>query len=66
VNGRLHASNLGGRTDLDTVNGELDASMTRLPSSPLELSAVNGTLRLTLPSDVRAGRSQHCFGQHLQ
>jgi hypothetical protein len=28
--------------------------MSRLPSSPLELSAVNGTLRLTLPSDVRA------------
>jgi DUF4097 and DUF4098 domain-containing protein YvlB len=54
VNGRLQAHNLGGRTDLDTVNGELDASMTRLPSSPLELSAVNGTLRLTLPSDVRA------------
>jgi DUF4097 and DUF4098 domain-containing protein YvlB len=54
VNGRLQAHNLGGRTDLDTVNGELDASISRLPSSPLELSAVNGTLRLTLPSDVRA------------
>jgi hypothetical protein len=53
VNGRLQARNLGGRTDLDTVNGELDASMSRLPSS-LELSAVNGTLRLTLPSDAKA------------
>lgn len=54
VNGRLQARNLEGRTDLDTVNGELDASVSRLPSSPLELSAVNGTLRLTLPSDANA------------
>jgi DUF4097 and DUF4098 domain-containing protein YvlB len=54
VNGRLHARNLGGRSDLNTVNGELDASMNQTASSPLELSAVNGTLRLTLPSDVRA------------
>ncbi len=59
VNGRLQVRNLGGRTDLDTVNGELDASMSRLPSSPLELSAVNGTLRLTLPSDVRAEVEAH-------
>jgi DUF4097 and DUF4098 domain-containing protein YvlB len=54
VNGRLQARNLGGRIDLDTVNGELDASMNRLPLSSLELSAVNGTLRLTLPSDAKA------------
>src|SRR6267378_800645 len=54
VNGRLQARNLGGRTDLGTVNGELDASMNRLPLSSLELSAVNGTLRLTLPSDAKA------------
>ncbi len=54
VNGRLQARNLEGRTELETVNGELDASMNRLPSSPLELSAVNGALRLTLPSDAKA------------
>jgi DUF4097 and DUF4098 domain-containing protein YvlB len=54
VNGRLQARNLGGRADLDTVNGELDASVGQLPSSPLEFSAVNGTLRLTLPSDAKA------------
>lgn len=54
VNGRLQAQNLEGRSALGTVNGELDASMSRLPSSPLELSAVNGTLRLTLPSDAKA------------
>jgi hypothetical protein len=70
VNGRLEARNLEGRADLGTVNGELDASMSRLPSSPLELSAVNGTLRLTLPSDAKAeveastvsGRISNDFG----
>ena len=54
VNGRLQVRNLEGRTDLSTVNGELDANINRMATSPLELSAVNGTLRVTLPSDVRA------------
>ena len=54
VNGRLVAHNLEGRAELNTVNGELDASMSRMPSSQLELSAVNGGLRLTLPSDAHA------------
>jgi hypothetical protein len=54
INGRLQARNLEGRAHLDTVNGELDASMSRLPSSPLELSTVYGTLRVTLPSDANA------------
>lgn len=58
VNGRLHARNLGGRTNLKSVNGELDASMSKLPS-PLELSAVNGTLRLMLPSDANADLEAH-------
>jgi Putative adhesin len=70
VNGRLAARNLGGRADLDTVNGELDASVGQMPASPLELSAVNGTLRLTLPSDAKAdleastvsGRISNDFG----
>ena len=53
VNGRLTARNLEGRADLGTVNGELDATVSRVPSSSLELSAVNGTLRLTLPSDAK-------------
>jgi len=69
VNGRLKASNLGGRANLSTVNGELDASVGSLPGS-LELSAVNGTLRVTLPSDAKAeveastvsGRISNDFG----
>jgi DUF4097 and DUF4098 domain-containing protein YvlB len=53
VNGKLSVQNLQGRTELNTVNGELDASVSQMPSS-VDLSAVNGTLRLTLPSDVKA------------
>jgi len=69
VNGRLRASNLGGRADLNTVNGELEASVGSTTAS-LQLAAVNGTLRLTLPSDVKAdveastisGRISNDFG----
>jgi DUF4097 and DUF4098 domain-containing protein YvlB len=53
VNGKLHVQNLQGRTELNTVNGELDASVSQMPSA-VDLSAVNGTLRLTLPSDAKA------------
>jgi DUF4097 and DUF4098 domain-containing protein YvlB len=59
VNGHLRARNLEGRTDLKSVNGELDVTMSRVPSSPLELSAVNGTLRLMIPSDARADIEAH-------
>lgn len=54
VNGRLHAMNLGGRTELNTVNGELNASIGHMSGGDLSLSAVNGILRLTLPSDAKA------------
>jgi hypothetical protein len=53
VNGKLQVQNLQGRTELNTVNGELDASVSQMPSA-VNLSAVNGTLRLTLPSDAKA------------
>jgi len=54
VNGRLEARNLQGHAKLNTVNGELDASVEQLPSSELELASVNGRLRVTLPSDANA------------
>ena len=53
VNGRLSARNLGGRTELSTVNGNLEASVDRL-SSPVEVSSVNASVLLTLPSDAKA------------
>lgn len=53
VNGQLIARNLGGRTELSTVNGRLEASLDRL-SSPVEVSSVNASVLLTLPSDSKA------------
>jgi len=53
VNGRLRARNLSGRTQLSTVNGNLEANLDRL-SSPVEVSSVNASVLLTLPSDAKA------------
>ena len=53
VNGRLRAKNLSGRTQLSTVNGNLEANLDRL-SSPVEVSSVNASVLLTLPSDAKA------------
>ena len=54
VNGRIEAHNLQGRVKLNTVNGELDAIVDQLPASELQLSSINGRVRVTLPSDVNA------------
>jgi Putative adhesin len=53
VNGRLTARKLGGRAELSTVNGKLEANVDRL-QSPLEVSSVNASVLLTLPSDAKA------------
>jgi len=53
VNGKLAAHNLGGRADLSTVNGKLEANVERL-ESPLEVSSVNASVLVTLPSDAKA------------
>jgi DUF4097 and DUF4098 domain-containing protein YvlB len=44
---------LGGRAKLETINGPLNAEFDRL-ASQLDLSSVNGPVRLTLPSDAKA------------
>jgi len=54
INGRLQAKELAGRVKLSTINGHLDADFARVGDSPLELSSVNGSVALTLPSDARA------------
>ncbi len=54
VNGRLEAHNLSGRAELSTVNGRLEANFDRLYDSSIELTSVNGSVRLTLPSDAKA------------
>ncbi len=53
VNGRLTARKLGGRAELSTVNGKLEASLDRL-ASPVDVSSVNASVLLTLPSDAKA------------
>lgn len=53
INGRLEAKGLAGRAKLATINGSLHAEFGQL-KSPIELSSVNGSLRLTLPSDAKA------------
>jgi DUF4097 and DUF4098 domain-containing protein YvlB len=53
VNGKLAARDLGGRADLSTVNGKLEANIDRL-ESPLEVSSVNASVLVTLPSDAKA------------
>lgn len=71
INGKLMASDLGGRAKLETINGRLNAEFTRLASS-LELSSVNGSVHLTLPSDAKAtieastvhGSIDNDFGLH--
>jgi DUF4097 and DUF4098 domain-containing protein YvlB len=53
INGRLTARALGGEARLATVNGKLDANFERA-LAPVELSSVNGSIDLTLPSDAKA------------
>lgn len=53
INGRLVARGLAGEARLQTINGKLDANFEH-SASPVELSSVNGSIDLTLPSDAKA------------
>ena len=72
VNGRLTAKDLAGDSTLSSVNSGVDASFTRMPSR-LVLKSVNGTVNLTVPSDVNAevsaktvnGAIDNDFGLHV-
>src|SRR6202790_4388674 len=54
INGRLEAHNLAGRARLSTINGRLDARFDQLAGNSVELSSVNGSVDLTIPSDSKA------------
>lgn len=55
VNGDVNASSLRGSADLSTVNGTVNADFDQLESgSNVELSAVNGQVNLSIPSDANA------------
>ena len=73
INGRLEAHDLAGRARLSTVNGRLEAHFDQLDGRELELNSVNGTVKLTIPSDSRAeveantvsGGIENDFGLHV-
>jgi DUF4097 and DUF4098 domain-containing protein YvlB len=54
INGKLLAHDLVSHAKLETINGPLEANFNRMPASAIDLSSVNGPVRLTLPSDARA------------
>ena len=53
VNGRLLAEGLQGRVQLSTVNGRSEVRFDSLSDS-IDLSSVNGSIDLVLPSDAKA------------
>jgi hypothetical protein len=71
VNGRLLAEGLQGRVQLSTVNGRSEVRFDRLSNS-IDLSSVNGSIDLVLPSNAKArleastvsGRIDNDFGFH--
>ncbi len=55
VNGGVRAVNLRGTADLSTVNGKTEAEFESLQTTDkINLETVNGTVVLTLPSDINA------------
>jgi len=74
INGRMVAEGLQGKAKLETIKGRMEAHFDRLTNSPVELSSVNGSLELTLPSDAKAeleastvsGGIDDDFGLHVR
>jgi len=73
INGRLEGRDLAGRARLETINGHLDARFAQLAGHSVELSSVNGSVELTIPSDSKAeleantvsGNIENDFGLHV-
>jgi DUF4097 and DUF4098 domain-containing protein YvlB len=73
INGRLDAHNLAGRARVSTINGRLVAQFDHLARQSMELSSVNGSVDLTIPSDSNAeveadtvsGSIDNDFGLHV-
>lgn len=71
INGKLVAKDISGRAKLATINGRLNAEFRQL-TNPIELSSVNGSVELTVPSDAKArieastvhGGIENNFGLH--
>ncbi|MEO8574836.1 MAG: DUF4097 family beta strand repeat-containing protein, partial [Pyrinomonadaceae bacterium] len=55
VNGNVNATNLRGAANLSTVNGQVIADFDRVdPGSKINLSTVNGSVSLVVPSNLNA------------
>lgn len=55
VNGSVEADDLGGEVRASTVNGRVEVSMRRVdPAGRSQISATNGSVRLTLPANAAA------------
>jgi hypothetical protein len=73
INGTLTAKDLTGPMKLSSINGRTDASINPPGDEFIKLSAVNGSLNLTLPSDAKArieantvtGKIENNFGLHV-
>jgi len=60
VNGNIRADNLEGQVDLSTINGQLEAGFSRVSrANPINLTSVNGPIRLSLPSGADAELIAH-------
>ncbi|HEX8817696.1 MAG TPA: DUF4097 family beta strand repeat-containing protein [Terriglobales bacterium] len=53
VNGQLLADGLQGRVEISTVNGHSEVRFERVSDS-IDLSSVNGSVKLVIPSDTKA------------
>jgi len=65
VNGHIDAQNLQGRAELKAVNGSVEAHFGQMPASRLEVSSVNGAVRVTLPSDANAEVEANTISGHI-
>lgn len=55
VNGRVTATSTGGPVDANSVNGSVEAEMSAVTdAASLRYSSVNGSVRVTLPADLKA------------
>ncbi|HTS27180.1 MAG TPA: DUF4097 family beta strand repeat-containing protein [Bryobacteraceae bacterium] len=62
TNGAIHLTNISGTVVADTTNGSVTVSMDRVdPGKPLAFSTTNGSLDVTLPSDVKANLRLRSF-----
>lgn len=55
LNGEITLRRLGGGAIVETMNGKIDASFTRIPTDkPLAFSSMNGEIRVRVPADAKA------------